>query len=148
MAAHARGTSTGTVLWVTSAIDTLAWVLVRDRALLAVRANDKRKFYLPGGKREAGESDVAGLCREVREEVRVELDPMSFSLFTVLDEPADGYEDGRRVHMTVYTATYHGQLSPGAEITELAWLTSAAADCVPPAGQHILRLLRNADRID
>ncbi|MFI5563818.1 hypothetical protein ACIA2T_31425 [Amycolatopsis japonica] len=48
-------------------IDSLAWIHVRDRRLLSVRTEGKAKFYLPGGKREPGEGDVAGLCREIRE---------------------------------------------------------------------------------
>ena len=56
-------------------IDSLAWIHVRDRRLLSVRTEGKAKFYLPGGKREPGEGDVAGLCREIREELGVELDP-------------------------------------------------------------------------
>ncbi|WP_222853731.1 hypothetical protein [Fodinicola acaciae] len=41
------------------AIDSLAWIHVRDRRLLSVRTRGKDKFYPPGGKREPGESDVA-----------------------------------------------------------------------------------------
>lgn len=138
-----------TVCWVSAAaIDSLAWVHVRDRALLGVRTRGKDKFYLPGGKRERGESDVAGLCREIREELGVELDPLSFTLFAVLDEPADGYADGRRVHMTAYTASFRGELTPGREIAELAWLSSADAYRCPPAGSRVLHLLANAGRID
>lgn len=48
-------------------IDSLAWIHVRDRRLLSVRTAGKAKFYLPGGKREPGEGDVAGLCREIAE---------------------------------------------------------------------------------
>ncbi|WP_298178207.1 NUDIX domain-containing protein [Saccharomonospora sp.] len=131
-----------------NAIDSVSWVLVRDRRLLAVRTRGKDKFYLPGGKREAGESDVECLSREVREELGVDLDPRSFSLFTVLDELADGYTDGRRVHMKAYTARHSGELTPGREIAELAWLTSAEADRCPPAGRHVLGLLSEQGLLD
>ncbi|WP_091809908.1 NUDIX hydrolase [Prauserella marina] len=129
-------------------IDSLAWVLVRDRRLLSVRTDGKSRFYLPGGKREHGESDVAALCREIREELQVELDPLSFSLFGVLDAPADGFADGRRVHMTAYTADYSGSLVAGREIAELGWFTSGDANRCPPAGQRILTTLAEAGLID
>ncbi|MEU3274567.1 NUDIX domain-containing protein [Saccharomonospora sp. NPDC006951] len=129
-------------------IDSLAWVLVRDRRLLSVRTEGKSRFYLPGGKREQGESDVAALCREIREELRVELDPLSFSLFAVLDERADGFADGRRVHMTAYTAEYSGSLAAGNEIAELGWFTSGDASRCPPAGQRILAKLAASGAID
>lgn len=133
---------------VSSVIDSLSWVLVRDRRLLTVRTRGKEKFYLPGGKREAGESDVECLCREIREELGVELDPRSFRLFAVLDELADGYTDGRRVHMTAYTAHHRGELTAGWEIAEIAWLTSAEADRCPPAGRRVLGMLAQQGRID
>ncbi|PXY19720.1 NUDIX hydrolase [Prauserella muralis] len=131
-----------------TAIDSLAWVLVRDRRLLSVRTEGKSRFYLPGGKREPGESDVAALCREIREELGAELDPLSFSLFAVLDEPADGYSDGRRVHMTAYTARHRCELAPAREIAELAWLTAADAHQCPPAGRRVLALLASEGLID
>lgn len=129
-------------------IDALAWVHVRDRRLLSVRTSGKAKFYLPGGKREPGEGDVAGLCREIREELGVELDPLSFRLFTLLDEQADGFADGRRVHMTCYTADHQGEPVPSAEIAEAAWLASADADACPPAGRRVLRMLADAGLVD
>ncbi|HET6502418.1 MAG TPA: NUDIX domain-containing protein [Amycolatopsis sp.] len=132
----------------TGAIDSLAWIFVRQRRLLSVRTRGKRKFYLPGGKREAGESDVAALCREIREELGVELDPWSFSLFAVLDERADGFADGRRVHLTCYTARHRGELVPGREIAEASWLTTADAAVCPPAGHRVLGMLRDRDLID
>ncbi len=129
-------------------IDSVSWVLVRGRRLLTVRTRGKDKFYLPGGKREAGESDVECLCREVGEELGVDLDPRSFSLFSVLDELADGYSDGRRVHMTAYTARYGGRLRPGREIAELAWLGSADTHRCPPAGRRVLGVLAERGEID
>lgn len=122
-------------------VDSLAWILVRDRALLSVRTKGKDKFYLPGGKREPGESDVAALCREIREELGVELDPMSFSFFASLRERADGYADGREVRMTCFTAEHRGELAPAREIAEHRWLTTADAGACPPAGRKVLAML-------
>ncbi|MFI5615530.1 NUDIX domain-containing protein [Amycolatopsis sp. NPDC051903] len=129
-------------------IDALAWVHVRDRRLLSVRTRGKEKFYLPGGKREPGESDVAGLCREIREELGVELDPLSFRFFALLDERADGFADGRRVRMTCYTAEHTGEPVPSAEIAEAAWLGSGDGAACPPAGQRVLRMLAEQGLVD
>ena len=69
-------------------------------------------------------------------------------VFAVLDELADGYSDGRRVHMTAYTARYDGQLRPGREIAELAWLGSADGHRCPPAGRRVLGVLAERGEID
>ncbi|EIC2299431.1 NUDIX domain-containing protein, partial [Vibrio cholerae] len=58
-------------------IDKLAWVLIQDGKLLAVRSKGKALFYLPGGKREAGENDEEALIREIKEELSVDLSPTS-----------------------------------------------------------------------
>jgi 8-oxo-dGTP diphosphatase len=61
-------------------LDVLAWVVLRDDRMLTVRTRGRDVFYLPGGKREPGENDVAALRRDVDEELGVELEPDSFTL--------------------------------------------------------------------
>ncbi len=56
-------------------IDKLAWVHLSDRRLLCARSRGKDAYFLPGGKREEGESDEAALVREIREELTVQLLP-------------------------------------------------------------------------
>jgi 8-oxo-dGTP pyrophosphatase MutT (NUDIX family) len=63
-------------------LDVLAWVVLRDDRMLTVRTRGRDVFYLPGGKRAPGESDVAALRREVHEELGGELEPDSFTLVT------------------------------------------------------------------
>ena len=75
-------------------IDVLAWIVVRDGKLLNVRTRGKAHFYLPGGKREPGESDPAGLTREIAEELGVRIDPASMRLFDLVQDKADGWADG------------------------------------------------------
>jgi 8-oxo-dGTP pyrophosphatase MutT (NUDIX family) len=41
----------------------------RTALILSTRSRDKDVYYLPGGKRELGETDVQTLVREIREEL-------------------------------------------------------------------------------
>ena len=50
-------------------IDKLAWLTFKDQQLLCARSHGKHIYYIPGGKREAGESDEAALMREIEEEL-------------------------------------------------------------------------------
>jgi uncharacterized protein (TIGR00730 family) len=129
-------------------VDVLAWVHVADRRLLTVRTDGKQRYYLPGGKREAGESDPAALAREVREEVGVSVDPATLRLFDVITDAADGHAGGRRVRMTCYQADYAGRFAVGAEIAELAWLSTADAEHCAPATRQVLRAVANQGLID
>jgi 8-oxo-dGTP diphosphatase len=62
-------------------IDKVAWILLKEGRILGARSKGKDKFYIPGGKREAGESDNETLIREIREELSVEIIPASIAYF-------------------------------------------------------------------
>lgn len=111
-----------------SPIDKLAWIRVRDGRLLAVRSRNQDAFFLPGGKREPGESDEHALVREVEEELTVRLRPETLRPLRVFEAQAHGRPEGVLVRMTCFTADYEGELEPAAEIEELAWLGEADRD--------------------
>ncbi|KXI23571.1 NUDIX hydrolase [Photobacterium sanguinicancri] len=103
-------------------IDKLAWVYIRDGKLLTVRSKGKALFYLPGGKREQGESDEQALVREINEEISVDLVSDTIKYVDTFTAQADGKDDGVLVQLTCYTAEYSGKLSPDAEIEELKFV--------------------------
>lgn len=105
-------------------IDKLAWLTFSGRRVLCARSRGKELFYLPGGKREPGESDAEALVREIDEELGVALDPSSLRLEGVFVAPADG-KSASDVKMTCYYGNFRGELAPLAEIEELAWMGAA-----------------------
>ena len=44
-------------------IDKLAWIYIQDKRILSTRSKGKDTYYIPGGKREAGETDHEALLR-------------------------------------------------------------------------------------
>jgi hypothetical protein len=128
-------------------VDAIAWVHVRDRRLLVVRAKGKDRFYLPGGKRESGESDAAALSREVREELGVDLRHETLRLSTVIVDTAHGYADGRQVRMACYTAEHVGTPAANGEIAELAWLSHRDGGRCAPAARRVLDELHERDLV-
>ncbi|WP_265522683.1 NUDIX hydrolase [Oerskovia flava] len=122
---------------------TVGWVNVRDGRLLTVRSTGKDRFFMPGGKVEDGESDAQALVREIREELGVLLDPTTVRPGFVAEAPGHGL-GGRLVRMHCLYADPEPsspEPAPHAEIAELAWLTAADADLVPPAGRIVLERL-------
>lgn len=109
------------------AIDKLAWLCIENRKVLGARSRGKTLFYLPGGKREAGESDEAALVREIREELSIDLLPESLRHVHDFEAQADGKPEGTNVKMTCYRAEFRGVVTPAAEIEEVAWLGVADA---------------------
>ncbi|MCW2527867.1 MAG: mismatch repair protein MutT [Pseudonocardiales bacterium] len=127
-------------------IEVVAWVCVRDNAVLSARTRGQSVFYVPGGKKEPGESDIAALVREISEELGVDLDPTSIEKVVDIEAPAHGVNSGRIVAMSCYSADPHGSsASPlaSAEIAEIAWLGLADRDRCAPADQILMNFLRD-----
>jgi 8-oxo-dGTP pyrophosphatase MutT (NUDIX family) len=118
-------------------IDKVAWVHVVDRRVLMTRSRGKDTYYLPGGKREPGESDEACLRREVREELSVELRPETLRKLGVWEAQAHGKPEGVKIVMPCYEAGYAGELRASAEIEEFVWLTHADRERTGPVGQLV-----------
>ncbi|WP_046244168.1 NUDIX hydrolase [Hymenobacter terrenus] len=126
-------------------IDKIAWLHLLDRRLLSTRSRGKDCYYIPGGKRELGETDQQTLLREIKEELTVDLDPTSLVHMGTFSGPAHGHPEGVLVRMTCYQAHYTGNLQPAAEIEEVAWLTYRHRAEVSPVDQQIFDWLRESD---
>ena len=105
-------------------IDKIAWLHLREGEILSTRSHGKDRYYFPGGKREAGETDQQTLLREIKEELTVDLNPASLEYAGTWEAPAHGHAAGVLVRMSCYYANaYSGTLQPAAEIAEVVWLT-------------------------
>jgi 8-oxo-dGTP diphosphatase len=123
-------------------IDKVAWVRLEDGKVLSTRSRGKDTYYLPGGKREDGESDLQTLVREIREELAVEIVPESVAPLGVWEAQAHGHPDGVTVRMSCYTGDYRGTPRPSSEIEEVVWLSYADRAWVAPVDQLIFDALR------
>lgn len=103
-------------------IDKLAWLYIQDGKLLSARSKNKTLFYLPGGKREVGESDEQALIREIKEEISVNLIPNSIQYVETFSAPADEKSNDTIVKLTCYFADFKGELCPDAEIEEIDFI--------------------------
>jgi 8-oxo-dGTP diphosphatase len=52
-------------------IDKIAWIHLDHSTILSTRSRGKDIDYIPGGKREPGETDLGTLVREIDEELAV-----------------------------------------------------------------------------
>lgn len=106
-------------------IDKLAWIEIQDQQVLITRSRGKDIYYIPGEKRESGESDAEALIREIQEELSVQLIPASLQYIRTFSAQAHGHPEGVDVKMTCYAAGYEGTIKAAAEIEEVAWLVYA-----------------------
>ncbi|HUR03919.1 MAG TPA: NUDIX domain-containing protein [Nonomuraea sp.] len=128
-------------------IDKIAWVHLEDGKILSTRSRDKDVYYIPGGKREPGETDLDTLVREIDEELAIAIIPASATHFGTFQAQAHGHANGVTVQMTCYTADYRGTPTPSSEIEELTWLTYADRDRVSPVDQIIFDHLHQTGRL-
>src|SRR3990167_2357733 len=104
-------------------IDKLAWICIRDGKLLVVKSKNSDVYYVPGGKREIGETDQVALMREIQEELSVTLQPNAIEYAGSFRAQAHGKPEGVMVKMTCYVAAYSGDLTVGNEIESMQWVT-------------------------
>jgi 8-oxo-dGTP pyrophosphatase MutT (NUDIX family) len=128
-------------------IDKIAWIRLAAGKILSTRSRGKDVYYLPGGKREPGETDVQTLVREIDEELDVVIAPASATHIGTFHAQAHGHATGVTVRMTCYTAEYQGTLTPSSEVEELIWLTYADRDRVSAGDQLIFDHLHQTGRL-
>lgn len=118
-------------------IDKIAFLYLVDGLLLSTRSKGKDAYYIPGGKRENGETDIETLIREVKEELTVDIIPETAKLYGVFEAQAHGKAEGVIVRMTCYTADFTGSIAASSEIEELRWLTTADMEIISPVDKLI-----------
>lgn len=132
----------------TDKIISIVAALIRDEAgrLLLVRKRGTSAFMQPGGKRDAGESDVAALTREIDEELGCSVVADSVRHLGLFDAPAAN-EPGFRVKAAVYAVDVDGPIMPRAEIEEAVWADAAMLSrlqLAPLTRDHVLPLAGHA----
>ncbi|WP_342086378.1 NUDIX hydrolase [Dyadobacter sp. OTU695] len=116
-------------------IDKLALIYLENQKILAAKSRGRDTYYIPGGKREPGESDEDALVREISEEISIVLDPSLLQFYGEFQAQAHGQPEGVLVRLGCYTTTERGEVSAAAEIEEVKWLTYADRAKVSLAAQ-------------
>jgi ADP-ribose pyrophosphatase YjhB (NUDIX family) len=128
-------------------IKAVSWVCLREGKVLCSRSEGKSLYYIPGGKREEGESETQALIREIQEEMGVRLQAATIEPLGVFEAQADGHAPGIQVRLSCYRAGYEGTLKPVSEIRELVWLTYRDRNLVAPVDQLVFDFLRQREEL-
>ena len=123
-------------------IDKLAWIEIKDKSILSTKTYGKDKYYIPGGKRENGETDEQALYREIKEELSIEIKHDTIRFVGVFLAQAHGQATGTIVKMTCYMADFTGQLKADSEIEEIKWLNYSDKDKISEVDKLIFDHLK------
>lgn len=125
-------------------IDKIAFIEIQEGKILMSKSYGKKKYYIPGGKRDAGESDEQTLVREISEELSIKINPETINYYGTFKAQADGKEEGVQVKMTCFTATYENEIQAANEIEELRWLSFSEIDLVAQLDKIIFKQLNSS----
>ncbi|MEI6266966.1 MAG: NUDIX domain-containing protein [bacterium] len=98
-------------------------LVIRDKKLLLV-SDDKKWYWTPGGRIEAGETLVQAIERELEEEINVKTSKIEeyFSYTFEPEQTAGGMsKHGKEDNFLV---EIDGEINPGAEINHFSWHTA------------------------
>ena len=126
---------------ITTEIDKIAFIEIQNGKILSTKSKGKTKYYIPGGKREQGESDEQTLIREILEELSVAIVPDTATYIGTFSAQSDGSKEGILVIMTCYTAKYTGHLKANSEIEEIKWLNYSDLDIISEVDKKIFKFL-------
>jgi len=129
-------------------IDKIAFIEIQKGRILSTRSRGKDKYYIPGGKREAGESDEETLIREIKEELQVDILQNTIQYVGTFSAQAHGHKRGVNVKMTCYTGQYNGELKPDNEIEEMVWLNYADLGLIAPVDKIIFKFLHEQGQLE
>ena len=129
-------------------IDKVALIYVKDGKVLTTLSKGKDIYYMPGGKREPGESDNETLIREIKEELSVDIIEDTIKFYGTFEAQAAGKAEGILVTMTCYMAEFIGKLCPAAEIDKFDWLNCKDIDRVSIVDKLIFKDLHDKGYIN
>ncbi|PKH52267.1 DNA mismatch repair protein MutT [Tenacibaculum sp. Bg11-29] len=128
-------------------VDKIAFIEIKDGQILSTRSKGKSKYYIPGGKRELGETDEETLIREILEELDVHIKQDTIKYVGTFKAQSDGEKEGVLVKMTCYKAEYDGALKPKSEIEEIKWLNYKDLNIVSEVDKKIFKFFKENDEL-
>lgn len=102
-----------------------AIIFERDRVLMAQRGKEPLKGWwsIPGGALEAGESLMEGVCREVREETGLIVEPRGvFEVFERIMRDEQGTAEYHFVLIDYICRVAGGTLQAGDDVCKVEWV--------------------------
>lgn len=124
-------------------VDKIALIETKNGQILSTKSIGKTKYYLPGGKRDGGETDEQTLIREIAEELCVEITPNTLKYIGTFKAQSDGAKEGVIVKMTCYSAEYTGTIKAASEIEEIRWLNYKDYDLISEVDKIIFDYLKD-----
>ncbi len=100
---------------------TAGLVVVQDNKLLLTYSNNKKAWYLPGGKIDQGETAREALIREIREELNIDLQPGKIESYKHISAPAYGEDPELIMEQDTFRYNLTEKIQPSHEIVAVKY---------------------------
>ncbi len=97
-------------------LHTAGLLVLKDNKLLLAYSNNKKAWYLPGGKLEADETALQALKREVLEELNLNLEEKLLKYYGHITAPAYGEDTNVTMEQDCFLYELRQNVTPGKEI--------------------------------
>ncbi|MBZ4187907.1 NUDIX hydrolase [Niabella beijingensis] len=121
-------------------LPTAGLVVVKDGKLLLAYSNNKKAWYLPGGKIETGETAIRSLQREIKEELNLNIPADELRYYGHITAPAYGEEGTVIMEQECFLYTLSTDITPGREIGAVAFFNEAEYAKQPAQVPGVLQL--------
>lgn len=132
-------------------LPTAGLLIINNRKLLLAFSKNKQCFYLPGGKVDDEESTTRALCREIAEELNIEIQEHELEYYTHISAPAYGEKPGTIMEQDCFLIDKPVVAEASAEIGEIKYFSQAEYQqeaTIAPGVIMILELLKEDNLID
>lgn len=123
-------------------IRTVGLLVIKNDKLLLAYSNNKRAWYLPGGKIETNELPQQSLVREIWEELTLKIDVKLLKYYCHITAPAYGEEENLIMEQDCYLYELHENISPNNEIGAIKFFDSYSYEQEPAQVIGVLQIFK------
>ena len=123
-------------------IRTAGLLVIKNDKLLLAYSNNKRAWYLPGGKIETDELPQQSLVREIWEELTLKIDVKLLKFYCHITAPAYGEEENLIMEQDCYLYELHENISPNNEIGAIKFFDSYSYEQEPAQVIGVLQIFK------
>lgn len=123
-------------------IRTVGLLVIKNNKLLLAYSNNKRAWYLPGGKIETDELPQQSLVREIWEELTLKIDVKLLKFYCHITAPAYGEEENLIMEQDCYLYELHENISPNNEIGAIKFFDSYSYEQEPAQVIGVLQIFK------